>query len=330
MKTAENRQWKNNSVVILLLLSLVVFLSGCQNNVDTATDAADTNQVEADFTDDDAKEYIAAFEAYKAILVADEEDILFLQNEHPEINLPTTPLIHLPRSISIFDFDGDDVLELLYVKDDVNPENMTSRTITDEATGLVFDNNPYISIFTYKDGEAQQLYFDYGPWHPDDYSKPGCVFTTDKGFCIVGLSPWGGYFYAEYSINSDGVHLINNLRSSGPYSSTPDNYYYSLTHYPASIDFDDTDTWLSELDEWRAASSITGEEYRNRADEIANRGKRLLLVYGDIYSAILTDNYTDTSLLSIINDSTLAMSYEDAITWLDQFSAALKRNYTVE
>ena len=200
--------------------------------VETATEPPADDSGSAGPAAEDDPEIVKAFKAYKAVLEDDEEGIMFLQSKHPKGTFSSFDVYRMEKSIAFADIDGDGIPELFYSIIDMDPED--DFVMVDKATGKVFDWNPKILAYRFKDGAAEKLYDEHAPWFRVDYASSGFASTTENGFCVAGIDSWLCSHYYEYALCPGGLELLRHLWWGKEYDSTDILlfYYYAEEEAP--------------------------------------------------------------------------------------------------
>ena len=261
---------------------------------------------------------IQAYKAYRQILENNANGILFLQNSH-QPTVQGFEVYQMERSIAFADIDNDGLPELVYSSIDLNTSG--DDTLTDSESGTEFDWQPRLMIYRYKDGVVEKVYDESTPWARVDYAFSGCVFTTDGGICMVGAYFWGyvaGANYKEYVLLPEGMESKGFLIRNETFPDTNSKYFFSA---------EDHLKWDSaQWNDFRSESNaITLDEYFAIANGITDSVQELLLLDDWLKSDIDSESvdwpdakFTEHPLFEIVEMQPSAMSYAEAIMWLNE------------
>jgi len=261
------------------------------------------------------------YEAYKAVLENDVENILFLQ-DRSRGKQETFNIYKMEKSIAFADIDGDGIPEMVYSSYDTDSSGDDFMPI-DTETEVRYEFIPKIRVYRYLDGAVKKVYDEYSPWFRLDYASSGCVFINNEGLCIVSIEDWGGDMYKVFSLNAEGMQPLTYLHKC---------IFHGDESFKCYSAPDEPPVWKSpdggeDYKAWEEMYTITGEEFRAKAKNINGSIKELLLLddfakdsvgrAGEFFGMAPAD-YSETGMSDIVNMQPIAMSYSEAIAWLNE------------
>ncbi|MDR1795935.1 MAG: hypothetical protein LBR44_00590 [Clostridiales Family XIII bacterium] len=277
-----------------------------------------TADAEGDATNSEAA---AAYAAYRDILEQNREGILSQEQVGLERDDDNEAM---SRPVAFVDIDGDGVPELFFSTSGLIPD---SGGLTQEIIHLYwYDGNGAVEV-VFEDGRT---YYGF-PWawaSSDAYCSAALFLDGDGGLVKFSAAGQAGldYCYNTYKFSNGKLTWGYELAKIPTWDADSPYEYYWIDSLSPVYDGDDPN-WQASRDEWFSGrKQLDKAAYEEMAIEITDQASTAILASDNLASTIRMDSEfyePESAMEPIAAASTAALTYDEAIAWLDEQIAAL-------